>query len=322
MPNFAERLRMQSIFGGGGRAFAPTTESPLAMLDQFINRLPPENSSPIQQIGQQIAQPELEPQSNVRVLGHGINPFQEAQLALKQRELESREKLAGESQNIRKGELDIKQQRTDVYKFKSENPAAKFIVNKSTGTMQAVNPTTGETVRDFGVTQLGEEDLINLNQKKALERIEAGGEQARETEKVRQEGRETLADINARHKKELEEFKTGQPSRSANLPTQQRVAIELKYNQLINQRPDLRSLVSRDQYTGDIQVADPGENPGMENQINYINNFLFGSGNRDVKLPNETSVKEPVKPTDKPKEETPEERLARLKKQAGITEKK
>lgn len=279
MPSFAERLRMKSIYGGGN-AFTPRDTNPLGLLDQMIKRLPREEEpTPLQMI-QQNAEPERQ-----QVFAQAISPYQQALIEQRQKELgvkeklagetlESREKIAGEREETRRSDLDIKQQRADIYKFKSENPNVSFVIDKITGNRIAINPATGATVRDFGKNQLGQEEEIELNAKKAIE-----------LEGKKQEGRETLADINARHRRELEEFKSGVPSKSATLPSQKRNQVELNYNILINRRPDLAKFVERDQTTGDIRVKPEGATQG---QIDEINSLIFGSGKEvekgDIKL--------------------------------------
>lgn len=326
MPNFAERLRMNSIYGGSN-PFSPQVESPFDIVDEF-NRRQPQQQPVLQQIGQQIASPDQEPQNTRMGYGGGINPYQEAQLAFKQKELESRERLAGEQLSskeklaadkleLEKQDQNIRQQRANVYDFKSKNPNSKFMQGRD-GRLRAINPITNQ-VTDLGETGLSESELIELNQSNKLEVVKATGDQARETEGVRQRGRESLEDIRNRHARELKDLESEQPSKSANLPSQQKVALELKYNQLINLRPDLREFVKRDLSSGEIKVATPEEYPEMKEQIDYINRFLFGSPSKDVKLPSETKpeVKEfKVDPSKAIKQETTEERMARLKKLA------
>lgn len=305
MPSFAERLRMQSLYGGGRNPFSPREESPLPLLDQMIRRLPRQEEQPVIQTIAQNLEPERQKQISVQ---QAISPYQQALLEQRQRELqtrekiaeggvESREKIAGEREETRRSDLDIKQQRADAYDFKARNPNSKFIIDRVSGNMTAVNPITGAPVRDFGKTQLGQEELINLNAQKATE-----------LETHKQTGRETIADINARHRRELEEFKASQPSKTSETPTQKSKQVELNYNILINRKPELRPFVKRDSTTGEITVSKPGEKKGSifgfggeaptKEQIDEINNFLFGSEAK--------------------KEETSEERLARLKKAAGV----
>jgi len=310
MASFAERLRMQSLYGGRKNPFTPKDTSPLPLLDQMIKRLPSDQPSPTNRL-QTIAE-NLEPERQKQVtVQQSISPYQQAVLEQRRQELESkgqlaekgfesREKIAGEREETRRTGLDIQQQRADAYKFRSENPNVKFVIDKVSGNMTAINSATGAPVRDFGKTQLGQEELINLN-----------AEKAEKLEDKRQEGRETLADVNARHRRELEEFKAQQPSRSSGLPTQKLKQVELNYNLLINRRPDLAKFVERDPFSKEVKINKAGRESATPAQLEEINGLLFGSGKEvekgDIHLPAETK-----------KEETPEERMARLKKAAGV----
>jgi hypothetical protein len=300
MPSFAERLRMQSIFGGGN-SFTPRDAGPLPLLDQMIKRLPREET-PIQTIAQNL-EPERQPR---QVFTQAISPYQQALLDIRGKELESRERVAGEREETRRGQLDINRQRADIADWKAKNPGSKLSLGKD-GVLRAFNPVTNE-ITELGKTGLSQTEIADLNQEKALERISATGEKEIATERERQKGRETLADINARHRKELEEFKSGQPPKGAGLPSQRKNLVELNYNILINRRPDLAKFVTRDDVTGEIKLKPEGATQG---QIDEINSFIFGPGKEvqkgDINLPPEGK-----------KEETPEERMKRLKAAAGV----
>jgi hypothetical protein len=87
----------------------------------------------------------------------------------------------------------IRQQRADIYDFKTRNPNLKF--DFSGPKVKILDPATGGiTVTEWDTGNLSDTDKISLEQKNALARIEATGGQARETEKTRQEGRESLAE--------------------------------------------------------------------------------------------------------------------------------
>ncbi len=142
------------------------------------------------QIGPMQAAANLERQENVnaRTLA-----FQQVSAELRDKALEAKEK--NDMINAR-----IRQQRADVYEFKARNPQMKIIQPKG-GFVTAVNPMTGQStlIKDFegnpiSSGTLTETDSLNLQQENRLEQIAAGGYQARETEGVRQQGRETIAE--------------------------------------------------------------------------------------------------------------------------------
>jgi len=89
---------------------------------------------------------------------------------------------------------NIRQQRADIYDFKSKNPGLKVIATKG-GNVMLLNPADGKTT-DTGIPSgvLSEADKITLGQENALERIQATGSQQRQTEGVRQAGRESIAE--------------------------------------------------------------------------------------------------------------------------------
>lgn len=101
-----------------------------------------------------------------------------------------------EEEKVRKNEADqkLKQQRADVYEFKAKNPHLKLTSAKG-GNIMAFNSLTGETT-DTGISSgsLSDSDKITLMGEQALERVSAQGEEARKTEGLRQEGRESISE--------------------------------------------------------------------------------------------------------------------------------
>lgn len=75
----------------------------------------------------------------------------------------------------------ISQQLADIQKFKAENPNLKIVAPKG-GNIQAIDPRTGQVVRDLGSAgTLTDEQRIGLEQKGAIEKIEKQGEETRAT---------------------------------------------------------------------------------------------------------------------------------------------
>ena len=271
MPSFLENLRLQSLYGGGN-PFKPKTESPLKLMDQFINRLPrPMIPLPPPMAAPPIVEEEIEPTA---ISYGGITPYQQAQLELQKEALgvrerlgsagiESREKIAGEREETKRDELTIRQQRADVYEFKARNPDAKIITQKG-GNVLAINPITGETIRDFGSSgMLSDAERIALEQAGSVEQIRERGREERETEKTRQTGRESLQQMRERHAREQAEFESQLPGKTSALPSQQKNAMQMKYNRLINEHPEWRNWISLDAETGLPIIAESGAKTGM-----------------------------------------------------------
>jgi hypothetical protein len=142
------------------------------------------------QIGPMQSAANLERQENVnaRTLA-----YQQVSAELRDKAIEAKEKNDMISARIR-------QQRADVYEFKARNPNMRIIQPKG-GFVTAINPLNGQStiIKDFegnpiSSGTLTETDSLNLQQENRLEQIAAGGYQARETEGVRQQGRETIAE--------------------------------------------------------------------------------------------------------------------------------
>lgn len=87
----------------------------------------------------------------------------------------------------------IMQDRADVYRLKSIRPNFKF--DFSGPEVLVSDPTTGKVERTgISTGSLSDADKLAMQQEQALERIGATGAEARETEGVRQTGRETIAE--------------------------------------------------------------------------------------------------------------------------------
>lgn len=202
--------------------------------------------------------------------------YQRGTLALREKELAQKGVKQESDIELGKQKVDISKQRADTYQFKANNPNAKYIINKVTGTMQAVDPISQKVLQDFGKTQLGEEELINLNQEKKLEQIGATGAESRATEGVRQTGRESLEDIKSRHAKELQELGAQIGSKSKDLPTQQRTATLSKAEEARNTHPEWKNYI-KIVPGGGFAITAPGYLMGpSEETYKKMNEFIYG----------------------------------------------
>lgn len=192
----------------------------------------------------------------------------------------------------------IKQQRANVYQFKAQNPESKIMIGKD-GITRAINPLTNK-VTELGQTGMSDEEIMQLNQSNALQKISATGNEQRQTENVRQQGRETLEDMKARHAQELKQFESNLGPLTADLPTQQKQDIQNKYNILINKNPELRDFISLDPNTGMPMITPVGtkgifgNNKGpTQEQFDKINEMLYGTKSSGV-VSSEVKKPEPM----------------------------
>ena len=272
-----EKMRISNTFN----PFTPKEQDPFQMLEKF-RMMNPEPPPMIQQIGQSMMEPQQP--MNTRFMEQ-IDPYKQAQLDLASRKLESAERIAGGNQDIKKSQLGISEQRNKIAEFKAQNPSMKLLT-PGDGHVYAVHPVTGAKI-DMGIDTLSDQDKLEFQRNTGLENIAARGYQDRTTEGVRQQGRETLADMKARHTKELKEVEAGESK--ALLPTQQAKNFQVKYNTLINERPDLRKFVSLNE-DGMPVIKQVGEKGLTQVDYDYINKFIFGTKSKDVNLPAEKLV--------------------------------
>lgn len=180
----------------------------------------------------------------------------------------------------------IREDRARIYEFKARNPGMKF--DFSGPTVLMADPASGK-VSNTGVEtgNMTDADKLTLQQEHAIERIEAGGAQARQTEGVRQEGRETLAwsdpyeiQMPDGTKKYMQTNKAtgdireakfpGEVTRKAGastgsgtkveLPTQNKVREYNNAREIVNTRPDLAKFVKLGPGTNEFKIIQPTEN--------------------------------------------------------------
>lgn len=170
-------------------------------------------------------------------------------------------KSRADAERSKKNEADIqiRQQRADVYDFKARNPHMKLMATKG-GNITAFNPLTGETL-DTGIPSgsLSELDKATLTQENALERIGATGAETRETENLRQTGRERNIALQGEESRKTK----GTPSASTSvstkteLPTQTKVRQFNKASELANSDPELGKFIKIGK-SNDFEVTKPG----------------------------------------------------------------
>lgn len=139
------------------------------------------------------------------MLGMSRDPasdYQKGQLDIKNRQLQETINKNDDTNKLNQQRIGVSQQRADVYRFKASNPGLKFQIRKDTGNLESLDPISGK-VTDLGPSQMGESDLIQLNQDNKIGLQNNQGSINSDLEDKRQGGRETLADMKARHDAEL-----------------------------------------------------------------------------------------------------------------------
>ena len=100
-----------------------------------------------------------------------------------------------ETERNNRANTEIRQKRAEAYDFRTRHPNWKPVVTKG-GTIKFVNPTNPNEVVDTGIDPgtLDDAARLDLLQENAMEQIGARGRESRETEDVRQRGRESIAE--------------------------------------------------------------------------------------------------------------------------------
>lgn len=228
--------------------------------------------------------------------------YQTIAAQLRQEALDNKEKLDDAN-------LKIRQQRADVYEFKARNP--DFKIDFSGTTVKVANPQTGE-IKDTGIPtgSMSDADKLALQHENRLDEIGATGNEARKTEGVKQDGRESLAEkkgwttanipdptdptrlIGVRINNDTGEVKrieldnkpvgpvakvsgTGSTSKPE-LPTQTRVRMISKAREVANKNPDWAKYIKIQ--GNDFIITKPGGWGGPDKAtFDKINNAIYGT---------------------------------------------
>lgn len=229
-----------------------------------------------------------------------------------------KERAQAAKEKTDEGKLRISQQRADIANFKAKNPQLKF--DFSGPKVKVMDPLTGKiSVTEFDTGNLTESDKIDLNQKNAIARIDATGEQARKTEETRQTGREGLAEtrgwtppVNVINPEtgqpmavsvnqitgEVKEIKSNNKnigaitkpgtSRKEESPQETKIRRYNAADELINTRPDLAKFIELTG-TNEFKIAPAtsdthwwsGERIGpTQAQYDEIKNIIYGDGSK------------------------------------------
>lgn len=233
-----------------------------------------------------------------------------------------REQAQAEKEKNDTANTKIKQQKADIYDWKAKHPTMRIVFPKG-GNIQAVDPTTGQTI-DLGVPTgtLTDADKYDLQQNNAMERIGATGGQARQTEEVRQTGREDIQDrrawtlgIDQETGKSVRinsitgevrpitigEKQVGPISKFSSTGNKPETAQNKKIreysaaSQLKNTDPELGQFISLDKTSnGTFEITQPsesrlwGKNGPTPDQSKRINDAIYGKDNLAINQPTRT----------------------------------
>lgn len=232
------------------------------------------------QIAQSIVKPEVKPPMNV-VFKDSISPYQQAQLSARDKDRESRELLAGkrieqgdtkieDAKAKTKGAENDRERRTKILEDKAKLGTMTDREKLEFSALTAAN-TTATTQAGMNTRQDDQqaftEDRDKTTQESALARIAA-------TLLGRDQSQINAGDITSRHIRERAAA-DDKPQSS----TQEKTAIQLRMNQLLNEKPELRDHIKLIDGMPEIE-----EDSGFWGkkltpaEIAEINKRLYGSG--------------------------------------------
>jgi hypothetical protein len=121
----------------------------------------------------------------------------ERQVASQTIEAQRRQQALDEKTKTDEANVEIRRKRLDIYDWKNRHPNMRIVIPKG-GNIYGWNPVTGEKV-DLGLDSgtLSEAEKYDLQQENAMNRIQEQGAQARQTEGVKQDNRESIQDQRA-----------------------------------------------------------------------------------------------------------------------------
>lgn len=219
------------------------------------------------QIAQSIMQPQ---QPEMRTVMQGMNPYQEATLGLREKELLSREALAKDKQTeterknlateadkkARLGILLEKESKNDLTESEAiELKAFKDMARIQQG--QRFTTTRDETQQGYAKDRIDKTaehaGVRQEDQQKATKELtERRAELEREAIILRSDNSKEAVERKAQIDRELA---INKPM----VPSQEKTNVQLKYNKLINEKPEYRDFVSINPDTGLVEVLPVGE---------------------------------------------------------------
>jgi hypothetical protein len=291
-PNFLQRTRMDSIYNPAGPVYGPT----------FSNVQPPDlnagminfgaDTGPHQTFGGYVPNERYFDEFRRAAQGQNYMPGttttapmnvrwgedtlkpdnipakDKANLDYKYADLERKRQASGDTLDLKYGDQAIRQQRADIYDFKSRNPGMKIVSSRG-GNYQAIDPITGKAT-DTGVPTgtLSREEELQMQGDQRMDQINTRG--AIQQNLTGQRGQQRLGEIGGQ-----KDVKGMTPDRPM-LPTQTRVdqnnrARELSTDQKLGQYIHVDS-------TGQLSIDTPGRFSGPSPEdYNKIRSYIFGN---------------------------------------------
>jgi hypothetical protein len=214
--------------------------------------------------------------------------YRTAQLNLRAAELGERRRASEERMGLSQEQLEQrKYEASQKIRLAEQTLGRKLDEREKLEIMQ-----TGALAR-IGATGEEARKTADVTGRQAMERVRAGGEEARTTETVRQTGRESLEDIQARHKSELEAQKAGEPK----LPTQQRADVLRRAEEARNTHPEWAKHI-KVVPGGGFSITSPGYIFGPnEKTYEEMRKFIYEGGPTKAPTTEVKPTTEVAKPT-------------------------
>lgn len=290
MPSFLDRLRFDNLYpsiprprgaGQGARSLMnemnrpfQRSEEPIEMQNmagdptmQFPIPTKPMDVIFKPNIGEQAR--EMAVARNVHGVDLGrdtANEYQRGQLALRAQQLQQQEEAAKSKQELSERRLSDTEKNTLIKEIRENKNLSDAQKIELQGRVNSGLITQRGQIESGQITQRGEIESGHISQR---------GEQERTTEGVRQTGRESLEEMQARHKKEQSQFESGLPPRTGSLPSQERTELLQRAEQAKNTNPEWNKYI-KTVPGGGFMITSPGMITGPSQETyDAINKFIY-----------------------------------------------
>jgi hypothetical protein len=182
-----------------------------------------------------------------------------------------------------RAEQEIRNKRAEVYDWKAKHGNAKIIARRG-GNIIAINPSTGETIKDFGPSGLmSEEDRINLENAGDIQQIERRTQGDIFEEAERQLNRERLARLEAEERRRT---KAAPGSDDEVSFTQRKVGEYTRARELYNTQPWARKYITLGTPgTNDFKIKEQGKSlwgwgsptGPSDQELQKLKDYIYGS---------------------------------------------
>lgn len=311
------KLRLKSILPPTPRR-APSS-SGYSILDQFINQILPMVQGPSPEVLRQeglakreqqhqerlgrdqfnmsrmrpalpqIAQSMQTEQPEMRTVMQALNPYQEATLAMRGRELESRENLnkQKQSESVRKNLAteEDRARRTAVLEAKLANDdltESEAIELQAMRGMDKQKQGQRFTVTRDETLQKGRETIVDKQAENAAKLVDKRGVLEKEYIALRNDNSKAAVERKAEIDREL-------AAENPLVPSQEKTAIQIRMNEFLRKNPEYDEFVSLDE-NGFPKIT--SDDPEIVERINRA----LGLEKKDINLPSDGEKKDEEKP--------------------------